>query len=150
MPLYDTQCSTCLKQETRKLSFQQYENVTSGVVALDCQCGGKPELVFDPSAVSFVLKDGEGGGWVTKAQRENRYRAVRRDLMTRRERDHVKPKRLIPNYNGQVASSWGEAKDAAYQSTYARVNREHGAGTAARAASEAAKTYDTHVKREAT
>jgi len=148
MPLYDTQCSTCQKRDTRKLSFQQYEDVNSGAVSLGCSCGGKPELVFDPSAVSFVLKDGEAGGWISKAAKENKYRAGRRQVMAQRERDHVKPKRLVPNYNGQVAGSWSEAKDAAYQSTYARVNREHGSRDAARAAAESAKTYDTHVKRE--
>lgn len=148
MPLYDTQCWSCQNRETRKLSFQQYEEVISGARSLACSCGGRPELVFDPSAVSFVLKDGEAGGWVSKATKENRYRAGRRQVMARRERDHVKPNRLIPNHNGQVAGSWAEAKDAAYQSTYARVNREHGAGEAARAAAESAKTYDSHVKRE--
>lgn len=150
MPLYDTRCATCSKQETRKLSFHDYESVASGAMSLECSCGGSPELVFDPSAVTFVLKDGESGGWATKAQKENKYRAARRGVMARRERDHVKPKSLIPNYNGQVANSWAEAKDAAYQSTYERVKREHGDRTAASAASEAAKTYDTHVKREAT
>ena len=149
MPLYDTQCSACLKRETRKLSFQQYEEVASGASSLGCSCGGKPELIFDPSAVSFVLKDGESGGWATKAQKENRYRSARCGVMAGRQRDHVNPNRLVPNHGGQVAGSWAEAKDVAYQSTYERVNREHGARTAAKAASEAAKTYDPHVKREA-
>jgi hypothetical protein len=150
MPMYDTQCPTCTKQDTRKLSFQDYENVTAGAMTLECSCGGKPELVFDPSDVSFVLKDGESGGWATKAAIENKYRAARGRAMDRRTKDHVKPNKLIPNYGGQVANSWSEAKDAAYQSTYERVNREHGARTASNAASAAAKSYDTHVKREAT
>jgi hypothetical protein len=149
MPLYDTQCSTCQKQEIRKLSFEQYEGVSSGTVVLACACGGKPDLVFEPSAVSFVLKDGEAGGWISKATKENKYRAARRQIMGRRERDHVTPKRLVPNHNGQVTGSWSEAKDAAYQSTYARVNREHGARDAARAAAASAKTFDPHIKREA-
>jgi len=149
MPVYDTQCKTCQKHETRKLSFEQYEEVKSGSVALACACGGKPDLVFDPSAVSFVLKDGEAGGWISKATKENKYRAARRQVIGRRERDHVKPKRLVPNHNGQVASSWSEAKDAAYQSTYARVEREHGHQDAARAAAESAQTFEPHIKREA-
>lgn len=149
MPIYNTHCPACSKDTTQRLSFQEFDQVVSGTVSLSCDCGGSPALVFDPSAVSFVLKDGESGGWVSKAQRENRYRATHRQEMGRRERDHVKPNKLIPNHNGQVAGSWSEAKDAAYQSTYERVNREHGARTAASAASEAAKTYDTHVKKEA-
>ncbi len=150
MPVYNTHCAGCSKDDTRKLSFREYDQVTEGNVALDCECGGHPELTFDPSAVSFVLRDGQSGGWASKAQKENRYRAARRSVMSQRERDHVKPNKLVPNHNGQVAGSWSEAKDAAYQSTYQRVNREHGARTAASAASEAAKTYDAHVKREAT
>lgn len=150
MPLYNIHCVACAKDDVRKLSFREFDNVSDGSVALACDCGACAELVFDPSAVSFVLKDGEAGGWISKATRENKYRAGRRVEMGRREREHVKPNRLVPNYKGQVASSWAEAKDTAYQSTYQRVDREHGARTAASAASEAAKTYDTHVKREAT
>lgn len=150
MPLYNTHCAACSKDDTRKLSFQEYDRVSEGTVALECECGGHSELMFDPSAVSFVMKDGAAGGWISKATRENKFRASRRVEMGRREREHVKPHRLIPNYKGHVADSWAEAKDSAYQSTYQQVNREHGARTAASAAIEAAKTYDTHVKREAT
>lgn len=134
----------------RRLSFRDYDSVVDGSVVLDCACGGRFELVFDPSAVSFVLKDGESGGWVSKAVRENKYRVRRRAEMGRREREHVKPNRLVPNYQGEVAETWADAKDRAYQSTYQRISREHGRKAAASAASEAAKTYDTHVKREAT
>ena len=150
MPVYDTRCPSCLKCETRKLSFHQYDEVRTGGVALVCSCGANPELVFDPSAVSFVLKDGEAGGWISKAAKENKYRAARRQTMSQRQRDHVRPNRLVPNYNGQVAQSWEEAKDAAYRSTYERVSKEHGARDAARAAERSAKTYDGHVKRGVT
>jgi hypothetical protein len=105
--------------------------------------------MFDPSDVNFVLKDGESGGWVSKSQRENKYRAARSRTMDRRTRDHVKPNKLIPNYNGQVASSWKEVQDTAYQSTYAKVNSEHGSRDAAKAAKESARTYERHVKQEA-
>jgi len=149
MPLYDTRCSACQKQEIRKLSFEQYEGVSSGTVALVCACGGTPDLVFEPSAVSFVLKDGEAGGWISKATKENKYRAARRQMMGRRERDHVSPKRLVPNHKGQVTGSWAEAKEAAYQSTYQRVKKERGSLDAARVAAESAKTFDPHIKRDA-
>lgn len=149
MPIYQTKCSVCNTETSRKLTFSEYDSVHTGQTSLSCQCGGSQALVFDPADVSFVLKDGESGGWISKASKENKYRAARGRAMDRKTRDHVKPNKLIPNHNGQVAGSWAEAKDAAYQSTYERVNREHGARTAANAASEAAKTYDTHVKKEA-
>lgn len=150
MPVYDTRCEGCEATTARKLSYAEYDEVSTGRVRMGCSCGGRLELVFEPSAVSFVLRDGEAGGWISKATKENKYRSTRRAEMGRREREHVKPNRLVPNYNGAIAGSWAEAKDAAYQSTYQRVNREHGARTAASVATEAARTYDAHVKREGT
>lgn len=149
MPMYSTKCSTCQTESTRKLSFGEYDSVRNGQTSLSCQCGGVANMVFDPSAVSFVMKDGESGGWVSKASRENKYRAARNKVMDRRTKDHVKPNKLIPNHNGQTAGSWAEAREAAYQSTYEKVNREHGSRMASSAATESAKTYDTHVKKEA-
>ena len=146
MPMYQTRCAGCQTTSTMRVNYSDYETVSKD--GIPCVCGGAYSIVFDPSAVSFVLKDGESGGWVSKAQRENKYRAARRQVMGRREKDHVKPKSLIPNFNGQVANSWSEAKDEAYRSTYERVNREHGHRTASEAAKESAKTFDAHVKKE--
>jgi len=151
MPMYRTQCAKCQKVEERRLTFQQYDAVKAGTT-LTCsgECGGQVGLVFDPTDVSFVLKDGESGGWVSKATKENSYRAKRRTVMAQRERDHVRPNKLQPNFQGKPAASWAEAKDAAYQSTYDKVKGEHGAKDAAVAASESAKTYDRYVKQEVT
>lgn len=153
MPKYQTQCQTCEKVEERRLSFQEYDAVHAGSTSLPCstsECSGSVGLVFDPAHVSFVLKDGESGGFVSKAMRENAYRSKRRKVMAQRERDHVRPNRLQPNFQGQVASSWGEARDAAYQSTYAEVKSRDGEVAAAKAATSSAKTYDARVKQEGT
>lgn len=153
MPTYKTQCQACQRIADKRLSFTEYDAVKAGEQALACltlTCSGNLALVFDPSAVSFVLKDGESGGFVSKAMRENAYRAKRRQTMAQRERDHVRPNQLQPNFQGQETGSWAEAKDAAYQSTYARLKGEHGDKDAAAAASESAKTYDRFVKQEAT
>ena len=150
MPMYQTHCQSCSKDSPRKLSFQEYDQVKDGAKPLTCDCGGSVALVFDPSAVSFVMKDGESGGWATKAQKENRYRKERYGTLGRKQRDHVKPNKLIPNYGGQVAGSWSEAQDAARQSTYERVSKEHGTREANRAAQESAKTFNKYVKQEAT
>lgn len=148
MPLYRTHCDACSKDETLKLTYKDYDRVVDGSAALSCSCGSTPQLVFDPSAVKFVLKDGESGGWISKATKENKFRGAHRQVMAQRERDHVKPNKLIPNFRGQVAGSWSEAKDAAYQSTYERVNREYGAKDAASAAQASAKTFDKQIKKE--
>lgn len=131
------------------MSFEQYGLSKEGQYHLDCSCGGVAEVVFDPSAVSFVLKDGESGGFVSKAMKENAYRSRHRNVMAQRERDHVRPNKLQPNYKGQITSSWAEAKEAAYHSTYDKTKGEHGVKMAAKAATESAKTYDRHIKREA-
>jgi hypothetical protein len=117
-----------------------------GNLQLDCACGGQVKLIFDPSGVEFVLKDGESGGWISKAQKENAYRANRRQVMARKEKDHVRPNRLRPNFQGQVTSSWEEAKDLAHQSTYEKVKGEHGVVAAADAAAKSARTYDHLIK----
>jgi hypothetical protein len=150
MPLYTTKCKRCGVHHTIKLSFQEYDLVQAGTKDLACACGGAKSLIFDPITVSFILRDGESGGWISKAGKENTYRAKRHQVMARRERDHVRPNRLQPNFQGQSAESWKEARDAAYQSTYQKAKDEHGAITAAKVASESAKTYDPYVKREVT
>lgn len=146
MPTYTTQCQSCNNQESRKLTFEQYNLVQKGEMPLTCTCGGQVKLVFNPSGVGFVLRDGESGGWVSKASKENAYRADRRKVMTRRERDHVKPKKLQPNFQGQETVNWQDARDAAYQSTYNKAEKEHGVRVAAKMARESAKTYDPFVR----
>lgn len=148
MPQYSVRCETCGESTTVRLTFRAYDAVKTGAESVACACGGTSRLEFDPSSVSFSLKDGASGGWVSKATRENAYRANRRSVMGQRERDHVAPKRLVPNYRGQEVATWSEAKDAAYQSTYQRVKGEHGDRAAAVAAAESARTYERHVKQE--
>jgi hypothetical protein len=147
MPTYSMKCETCEKEREAKMTYAEYSLVTDGTKNYRCHCGGAEVLIFDPRGVSFRQVDGPSGGWVSKAQRENKYRAARRQEIGRRERAHVKPKSLVPNFNGEVANSWSEAKDAAYHSTYERA-REHGHRLASEAALESAKTFDAHVKKE--
>lgn len=120
----------------------------AGAKQLECRCGGRPELEFDPGSVSFTLRDGESGGWISKATKENKYRAGRGRTMSQRQKDHVATRGLVPNYRGQETPSWKDAQEVAYQSTYERVREEHGSQLATEAASESAKTYDGFVSKE--
>jgi hypothetical protein len=96
------------------MSFVDYESVKLGVKTLECgKCQGKAVLAFNPGDVSFVLPDGPSGGFTSKAGKENAYRAKRRIEMTRRTRDHVAPRPLIPNYEGAQTENWREAQEAA-------------------------------------
>jgi hypothetical protein len=91
-----------------------YESVKLGAKTLECAaCHGKAAIVFNPGNISFVMKDGESGGFVGKAMKENTYRAKRRVEMARRTREHIAPRPLIPNYEGQQTENWREAQESA-------------------------------------
>jgi hypothetical protein len=133
MPVYSTVCESCQKAASIRLSFVNYESVKLGVKTLECsECHGKVALVFNPGDVTFVLKDGESGGWQSKAIKENKYRVRRREVMAQRERDHVFKTKLIPNHGGVETGTWKEAREEA--------RREGGTASAA--------TYDSLVTKE--
>ena len=114
MPTYSTRCEGCETAAETRMSFQDYESVKLGAKTLECStCHGKVVIAFNPGDVTFVMKDGETGGFQSKALKENTYRAKRRVEMARRTREHVAPKHLIPNYQGRETENWREAQEAA-------------------------------------
>lgn len=114
MPTYTSRCLGCQVTNSLRLSFSDYEVVKLGVKLLECSsCQGKVEIVFSPGEISFVLKDGESGGWPGKALIENKLRARRREILAKKERDHVFKSRLIPNYKGMDTGTWKEAQEVA-------------------------------------
>lgn len=116
MPLYATKCTstTCRTERDVRLSFAQYDEVREGKRQLACKaCGERSEIQFAPGNVGFTFKDGESGGWASKAMKENAYRANRRHVMERRERDHVFKPKLVPNYKGDEAPTWRDAQEQA-------------------------------------
>jgi hypothetical protein len=142
MPLYSTRCEKCGTSHGLKLSFSDYDAVKLGTKLLECAtCQGPVVLKFDPGDVNFVLKDGESGGWASKANRENKYRVQRRAVMERRQRDHAPNPKLTPNFAGELASSWSEAKSMAFEKAYEETRD-------ASAANEAASTYNPLVQQE--
>jgi len=118
----------------RKLTFEQYERVLAGTLRVTDDAGQSLAIVFNPAGLAFVLKDGPSGGWMSKANKENGYRAGRSGVMARREKDHVFKTRLIPNLGGQEAANWADVREQV-QST---------------AGALAASTYDSHVAKEST
>lgn len=121
-------------QVKRRLSFEEYDLVRSGdFKVLDEENQAvELELVFNPGGVGFVLKDGPSGGWMSKGYKEKKYREGRSKVMGQRERDHVFKTKLIPNLNGQEASSWKDVRE--------EVRSKSG--------DAAASTYDSHVAKE--
>jgi hypothetical protein len=147
MPLYTIQCQVCEKSGTQKLSFAEYDQAKDGKQNVTCpHCGGWANIVFDPGNVSFVLKDGPSGGFVSKAGKENAYRRRHNVVMDRRMRDHAPKTTLQPNFGGALTGDWKTAQGAAYDETFDKVKQEHGVQVATQAAQESAKTYDPLVK----
>lgn len=117
---------------SKRLTFAEYDSIKAGEMKLVDAEDQELVLIFNPGDVKFVLKDGESGGWASKALKENKYRQERRQVMTRRERDHAPKTRLIPNFGGKEAHSWADVKD--------HVMSTRGA--------ESAATYDRLVAKE--
>jgi len=100
--------------EDRRLSFATYDEVLAGIQVLPCpKCAQDMTIGFDPGNVTFVLKDGPSGGWASKGLKENRYRAARREVMGKRQKDHVFTSHLQPNYKGEETGTWREAQEQA-------------------------------------
>lgn len=116
-----------------KLTYADYDKLMSGEsVMTDETTGEALKLVFDPGQIGFVLKDGESGGWASKAMVERKQRAARRVVLEQKENDHVFKPKLVPNFNGQVADKWADVRD--------HVRSTAGVGSA--------KTYDKLVQKE--
>ena len=139
MPTYQTQCQQCGHSGDLRLSFSDYDGVKSGDKQLLCNgCNGTCQILFDPSSVQFVMKDGESGGWQSKAMKENKYRARRREIMAQRERDHVFKPKLQANYQGVETGTWKDAREVAR----VEAARKHGESFA----TAVARTYDPLVE----
>ena len=148
MPTYSVRCAACETEGSTRLSFAEYDEAKSGQRVLPCHCGGNAEIVFNPGAVKFVLKDGPSGGWVSKAGKENKYRRGRSAEMAKREKDHVFKSSLVPNYDGVETETWREAQELARKSTYEKVSEKHDVGLATKAAAKSAETFQPLVSRE--
>lgn len=118
MATYQVQCQKCGEAGDLRLTFKDYDAIKDGSSQLACNsCTGTCAILFDPSSVQFVMKDGESGGWQSKAIKENQYRARRRQVMARRENDHVFKPRLQPNYEGMETGTWKDAQEVARTET---------------------------------
>ena len=144
MPMYSTRCEGCGASHELRLSFQDYDSVKLGTKLLECSaCQGQVGLVFDPGDVKFVLKDGESGGWASKAGKENAFRAKRYIHMGKKQADHAPRTRLLPNFAGEQTETWKEARSVAFETAYTETKDLS-------AAKEASATYNSLVEGEGT
>ncbi len=135
MPTYGIECDECGARYDDRMTFRQYDEVQSGKTTLACKtCNCPAKIGFQPGNVGFVMKDGESGSWASKAIKENKWRKDHREVMAKKERDHVFKSNLQANYKGEETGSWREAQEMA---------RKEGG-------QEAATSYDHLVKKELT
>jgi hypothetical protein len=114
MPIYDSECPKCEISGPVRLSFAVYDEVQAGTKELSCpECDGPCVILFDPSTVQFVMKDGATGSFPSRAMKENAWRAKHRLRMAQRERDHVFKSSLQPNFGGVETGTWKEAQELA-------------------------------------
>ena len=111
MPIYTFKRISDGALLSKRLTFTEYDEVKSGKSSLVDDQGNTLEIVFNPGAVGFVLKDGVSGGWMSKANKESKFRRERGAVMAQKEKDHVFKSRLVPNYQGQEAHSWADVQD---------------------------------------
>lgn len=111
MPTYTFKRTTDGALISKRMSFTEYDSVKSGESSLVDDTGQPLEIVFNPGQVGFVLKDGVSGGWMSKANKENKFRRERGGVMAKKEKDHVFKSRLVPNYQGQEAHNWADVQD---------------------------------------
>jgi hypothetical protein len=114
MPTYQIECPECGLVKDQRFTFSEYDKVKSGEETLQCgNCGCSAQFAFSPGSLGFIFKEGESGGWASKAIRENAYRKKRRKEMARREKDHVFQPRLQPNFDGVETGTWKDAQELA-------------------------------------
>lgn len=131
MPMYSYECPNHHKFSFL-MTFSDREKADSagGIPCKKCDslCVG----IFDPGDVGGILKDGESGSWSSKALKEKAYRSRRWDHLGQKNKDHVRPHDLVPNYEGQVHDRWSDIQD--------HVRTTSG--------EEAASSYESYVKKE--
>ena len=113
MPTYRFQRSDGT-EVSKRLPVSDFRKIKSGEKSFMDSDGDPLTPVFcATSSIGFSFKDGISGGWASKALKENKWRRGRSKVMAGKERDHVFKNKLIPNYKGEEAPTWADARLAA-------------------------------------
>lgn len=107
---YDFECKDCHVIQTLDLAVTMFDEVkASGVPCTSCE-EGTATFKFSASGIDFCFK---GDAWPDKNYKEKAYRKKRSAYMSMRQSQNNKSMTLKPNYKGQEAATWTEARDAA-------------------------------------
>jgi len=123
---YDFKCSTCEQVSERSMSVEAFPEAKASGVPCDA-CGERAFFLFNPKGTQISFA---GDAWADKNFKEKTYRKNRSKYMGQRMRTNHKVPELLPNFEGEVADTWEDARDAA------------------RDAGKITETYDRLIKRD--
>ncbi len=110
--MYDFCCTKCNTTQCLSMTYKQRKDeeelASIGMHSIKCKCGSPCEYNFVPTDASVSLK---GVGWVSRDTVESKNRAARVAAVGKKQRDHVKPLELVPNYKGDEAHTWRDVQD---------------------------------------
>ena len=106
---YDFKCDACGSEFEVDMPHTEFPKARKeGVPCV--KCAEVARFNFNPSGVQISFA---GDAWADKNYAEKEYRKRRSVYMKdRMYKNHVKPE-LVPNFEGERAASWEEARDAA-------------------------------------
>lgn len=111
MPRYDYRCAKCGSVQEEQSSVDKFKEFKPECV----KCGAECSYQFNPKGIDFILRDGPTGSWPSKGGRikAQRMKASQDAASRQKKRFGNLNTKAIPNYKGNEASDWTEAKEMA-------------------------------------
>lgn len=108
--IYSYRCSKCETVIEDSCSVNERENHHP----LCTECGEVCNYTYIPSVVQFALLDGNSGSWPSKGERIKKQMQARSEDAGKRQRERYgEAPRALPNYKGEIAPSWADARSEA-------------------------------------
>lgn len=108
--VYEFKCDKCGQKENIAIEVRDFERRKNEVERCGT-CGDKSlRYSFNASSVAISFA---GDAWADKNYKEKAYRKGRSQYLARRQSENNRKPELMPNYKGEVVSSWREAQEAA-------------------------------------
>jgi hypothetical protein len=127
--IYDYACTVCSNIQEEMHSVDGFKEFTP-----KCnKCGGDSKYKFTPSVPQIAFLDGDSGSFPSKGDRIKKQMQARSEAAAKRQRERYgDAPTAIPNYKGDIAPSWADARSEAL----------------IQGGSEQASTYNAAVKEE--
>ena len=108
--IYSYRCTQCETVIEDSCSVNERENHHPSCT----ECGGICNYVYIPSVPQIAFIDGDSGSWPSKGERITKQMRARSEAAAKRQRDRYgEAPTAIPNYKGDIAPSWADARSEA-------------------------------------